>query len=88
VIRGPTIIGHNTRIVNSYIGPFTSIDHDCLIESAEIERSIVLEHCHLSHLPRRVQDSLIGRRSVVTRSEQKPQSYRLMLGDYSQVGLL
>ena len=32
VIRGPAIIGEDTRIVNSYVGPFTSIYHDCLIE--------------------------------------------------------
>ena len=29
VVRGPTIIGENTRIINSYVGPFTSIYHDC-----------------------------------------------------------
>ncbi|MBI2251648.1 MAG: glucose-1-phosphate thymidylyltransferase [Armatimonadetes bacterium] len=31
VIRGPVIIGENSRIINSYIGPFTSIYYDCLI---------------------------------------------------------
>ena len=44
VIRGPTIIGEQTRIVNSYVGPFTSIYHDVRIEDSEIEHSIVLEH--------------------------------------------
>ncbi len=88
VVRGPTIIGHNTRIVNSYIGPFTSIDHDCVIENAEIERSIILEHCVIRDIPARIHDSLIGRRVQITRTPRKPQSYRLLLGDYSQVGLL
>lgn len=88
VIRGPSIIGENTRIVNSYIGPFTSIDHDCVIENAEIERSIVLERCQITDIPARIHDSLIGRRSVIVRAAMKPQGYRLMLGDYSQAGLM
>ncbi|MCS6773023.1 MAG: glucose-1-phosphate thymidylyltransferase [Anaerolineae bacterium] len=88
VVRGPTIIGRNTRVVNSYVGPFTSIDHDCLIENAEIERSIVLEHCVIRDVPARIHDSLIGRRSQITRAPSKPQGYRLLLGDYSQTGLI
>src|SRR5512135_2561606 len=31
VIRGPAAIGEDTRIVNSYVGPFTSIYHHCLV---------------------------------------------------------
>ena len=88
VVHGPTIIGENTRIVNSYIGPFTSIDHDCLIENAEVDRSIVLEGCTIKDIPTRIHDSLIGRNAIITRAEPKPQGYRLLLGDYSQTGLL
>jgi glucose-1-phosphate thymidylyltransferase len=88
VIHGPTIIGENTRIENSYIGPFTSIDRDCVIQSAEIDRSIVLEGCTITDIPSRIHDSLIGRKSVITRAQLKPQGYRLLLGDYSQTGLL
>ncbi|MEZ4558201.1 MAG: hypothetical protein R2854_17490 [Caldilineaceae bacterium] len=44
VIRGPAIIGEDSRIVNSYVGPFTSIYHDTLVEDSEIEHSIVLDH--------------------------------------------
>ena len=87
VVRGPSIIGENTRIVNSYVGPYTSIYHDCVIENAEIERCIVLENCHICDLNARVQDSLIGRNVVVTRSQLRPRAYKLMLGDYSQVDL-
>ena len=88
VIRGPTVIGENTRIVNSYVGPFTSIDRDCVIESAEIDRSIVLEGCAITDIPARIHDSLIGRKSTITRAQAKPQGYRLLIGDYSQTGLL
>ncbi len=88
VVRGPTVIGENTRIVNSYVGPFTSIDRDCVIESAEVDRSIVLEGCTITDIPARIHDSLIGRKSIITRAQVKPQGYRLLLGDYSQTGLL
>ena len=87
VVRGPTIIGENTRIVNSYVGPFTSIHHDCVVENAEIERSIVLEHARIADVPARIQDSLIGRRATITRATSRPAAYKLTLGDYSAVGL-
>ena len=87
-IRGPAIIGQDTRIVNSYIGPFTSIYHHCVIENSEIEHSIVLEHCRIADVPARVEDSLIGRHVQLTRSPIKPKAYKLTLGDHSQVGIL
>jgi glucose-1-phosphate thymidylyltransferase len=87
-IRGPAIIGEHTRIINAYVGPFTSIYHHCLIESAEIEHSIVLEHCTIRELPHRLEDSLIGRYVEITRSPRKPKAYRLVLGDHSNVGVL
>ncbi|MBL7065131.1 MAG: glucose-1-phosphate thymidylyltransferase [Anaerolineae bacterium] len=88
VIRGPTIIGERTRIVNSYVGPFTSIYHDVVIQDSEIERAIVLEHSLIRDIPARIQDSLIGRHVSLTRSPIKPKAYKLMLGDHSQVGIL
>lgn len=88
VIRGPAIIGEDARIVNSYVGPFTSINHHVLVEDSEIERSIVLEHSRISKIPARIQDSLIGRHVNLTRSPIKPKAYKLTLGDHSQVGIL
>ena len=88
VVRGPTIIGERTRIVNSYVGPFTSIYHDVLVEDSEIERAIVLEHSQVRDIPARIQDSLIGRHVRLVRSPIKPKAYKLTLGDHSQVGIL
>jgi glucose-1-phosphate thymidylyltransferase len=88
VIRGPTIIGEDTRIINSYIGPFTSIYHDVVIEDSEIERAIVLEHSLIRDIPARIQESLIGRHVSLVRSPIKPKAYKLTLGDHSQVGIL
>lgn len=88
VVRGPAIIGQDTRIVNAYVGPFTSIYHHCLIENAEISRSIVLEHSQIRNVSRRIEDSLIGRNVVLHRSPIRPRAYKFTLGDHSHVGLL
>ena len=88
VVRGPTIIGENTRVVNSYIGPFTSIYHHCLIENAEIEHSLVLEHSKIIDVPARITDSLIGRNVELRHSELKPRALKLTLGDNSRLGLV
>ncbi len=88
VVRGPAIIGENVRVVNSYIGPFTSIDHDVVIENAEIEHSVVLENSEIRNIESRIQDSLIGRRVVISRSPIKPKALKLMVADNSQIGIL
>ncbi len=86
-IRGPAIIGERTRIVDSYVGPFTSIYFDCLVDSAEIENSVVLEQSSIRDL-RRIESSLIGKNVQVGRVDELPRAYRLMLGDHSRVGVI
>jgi glucose-1-phosphate thymidylyltransferase len=88
VIRGPAIIGEETVIADSYVGPFTSIYHHCLVQSSEVEHSIVLENSQIVDIPHRIEESLIGRNVEVARSQMKPRAYKLMLGDYSRVGVL
>jgi len=88
VIRGPAIIGEETRIVNSYIGPFTSIYHHVLVEKSEIEHSIVLEYSRIIDIPQRIESSLIGRSVEIVRSPLLPKAYKMTLGDHSKVGVL
>jgi glucose-1-phosphate thymidylyltransferase len=88
VIRGPAIIGEETRIVDSYIGPFTSIYHHVEVQSSEIEHSIVMEHSRIIAIDQRIEDSLVGRNVEITRSPLKPRAYKLILGDYSKVGII
>ncbi|CAB4323122.1 MAG: glucose-1-phosphate thymidylyltransferase [Actinobacteria bacterium] len=85
-VRGPAIIGERTRVVNSYIGPFTSIYFDCEIINTEIEHSVVLEESTISGVTR-IADSLIGKKVEVRRSETRPHATRLMVGDHSVVDL-
>jgi len=85
VIRGPAIIGENTRIANTYIGPFTSIYHDVVIKNSEIGRCIVLENSCIADVPIRIQDSLIGRHVSIKHSTRKPKSLKMNLGDHSRM---
>ena len=87
VIRGPAIIGCGSRIVHSYVGPFTSIMNDVDIRGTEVEHSIILEGSSLRELASRVIDSLIGRNVRIYREPVKPSAYRFMLGDNSEVGI-
>ncbi|MGI9017550.1 MAG: glucose-1-phosphate thymidylyltransferase [Euzebya sp.] len=86
VVRGPAIIGKRTRLENTFIGPYTSIYHDCSVTNSEIEHSIVLEQTTIADVGR-LEDSLIGKQVEVGRSNRKPSAMRLMLGDHSRVGL-
>jgi glucose-1-phosphate thymidylyltransferase len=87
-VRGPAIIGAGTKIVDSYVGPFTAIGEDCDLSSCEIEHSIVLDRSTIRNVSQRIADSLIGREVVLERSPLKPQAIRLMLGDHSVVGVV
>ncbi len=85
ILRGPTIIGQDTLIENSYIGPFTSIYHSCQIRNCEIERSIILEQSRVMDIDRTLRDSLIGRNASVKRSAEKPSGIKMNLGDHSRL---
>ncbi|MDQ4134518.1 MAG: glucose-1-phosphate thymidylyltransferase [Actinomycetota bacterium] len=85
-IRGPAIIGEDTRVESSFIGPFTSIYYGCEIVNSEIEHSVVLEQSRVSEIPR-IADSLVGKKVSVVRSARRPRATRLMLGDHSIVDL-
>lgn len=86
-IQGPAIVGERTRIVNSYVGPFTSIYHDCLIADTEISGSVVLERTRIEAVGHRIEHSLIGRNVELRGHERRPRGYTLILGDYSKLHL-
>lgn len=92
VVTGPAIIGERARILNSRIGPGTSIYHDVQVINSEVEHAIVLERSEILDVPACIRDSIIGRSALVTtRDEHAPmengRSLSLELGDYSRVFL-
>jgi len=87
-VRGPAIIGSGAEIVSSYIGPFTSIGPGARVENSEVEHSILLNEAQILNVGSRLQDSLIGHRARVTKTEGLPRVLRFMLGDMSEANLL
>ena len=83
-IRGPAIIGKNTIVRNSYVGPYSSIYRDVVVENCEIEHSIVLENSQIKNISR-IEDSLIGKNATLLKSPSKPSAFRIMIGDSSRI---
>ncbi len=87
VIRGPVIIGENSKIVRSYVGPFSSVYYDVTIENSEVEHSIILQKSKIKDI-KRIEDSLIGQNVEILKSKTKPIAYRIMVGDGSRVEVI
>jgi glucose-1-phosphate thymidylyltransferase len=87
-IRGPAIIGRGARVINSYVGPYTAIGDDVVIENSEIEHSIVLAGSSIRDLAGRVEASLIGRGVSISRTEALPRVFRFVVGDGSDITIL
>jgi glucose-1-phosphate thymidylyltransferase len=85
-IRGPVVIGSDTVIDNSYIGPYTSVGNGCNIVHSELEHSVLLDGCTVNDV-HKMTDSLLGRNVQVVKSQHRPRALRLMLGDDSKVEL-
>jgi glucose-1-phosphate thymidylyltransferase len=85
VLRGPLVVGENSRIVRSYIGPFTSIYHDVTVQNSELEHSIILEHSRIANLGQRMERSLVGKDVEIEQSATMPRAYRFMVGDASRI---
>jgi glucose-1-phosphate thymidylyltransferase len=88
-VRGPAIIGAGTRLIDAYVGPYSAIAEDCLVEHAEIEHSILLAGSEVRNLAGRMESSLLGRNVKISRDEgRQPRAYRFMVGDNSEIGIL
>jgi glucose-1-phosphate thymidylyltransferase len=84
-VRGPTIIGAGARIIDAYVGPYTAIGENCVVEQSEIEHSILLAGCAVRKLDRRMESSLLGRNVRVDHERRSPRTYRFMVGDNSEI---
>jgi glucose-1-phosphate thymidylyltransferase len=88
VIRGPAVIGAGARIEDAYIGPYTSIGEDVHVRRSEVEHSIVLSGSVVEDLGTRMEASLLGRNVKLTRSEGRPKTLRLLVGDSSEIEIV
>jgi glucose-1-phosphate thymidylyltransferase len=87
-VRGPVIVGANSRIKDAYIGPYTAIAEDVTIEDAELEHSIVLAGSTVRDLEYRIEASLIGRNVQIGKGPAFPRAYRFVVGDNADIQIL
>jgi glucose-1-phosphate thymidylyltransferase len=84
ILRGPLVIGAGARIEDSFIGPFSAIGEGCEVVNSEVEHSVIMERSKVIDI-QRLEDSLIGKEAVITRSQVRPRALRLMVGDHCQI---
>ncbi len=88
VVMGPCYIGRDTRLVNAFIGPYTSIGSNCSIEGVEIDDSIVMDRCRIEGNGfTKISESLIGTGSDVVKGNGVRKSTKLLVGRNSKVEL-
>jgi glucose-1-phosphate thymidylyltransferase len=85
VVRGPAVIGAGARIVDSYVGPYTSIDCDVEVIGTEVEHSILLAGAKVHNLPARIEASLLGKGVKLARAQGMPKTLRAIVGDKSEI---
>jgi NDP-sugar pyrophosphorylase family protein len=86
-IRGPVHIGPGARIVETYVGPYTSIGAGVTLEGVEIENSIVLPGAQIRFPGRRLEASVIGEGAQIGRDYSLPSALRLRVGPGSEIQL-
>jgi dTDP-glucose pyrophosphorylase len=86
-IRGPVSIGPEARIVETYVGPYTSIAAGVELEGVEIENSIVLPSAQIRFPGRRIEASLVGAGAQIGRDYTLPSALRLRVGPGADIHL-
>lgn len=86
IIRGPVVVSENVMIRDSFLGPYTALGKNSVLENVSIEHSVVLNNCCLKNVER-IEDSLIGNNSRVSRKKSRHKAVRLFLGDDSEVSV-
>ncbi|WP_030763558.1 glucose-1-phosphate thymidylyltransferase [Streptomyces griseus] len=83
-VEGPAVIGANTLVEDSHIGPDTSIGRDCVVRSTRLTDSIVMDGATITHVPG-LRASLIGRSAAVRPTGAGESRHRLVIGDHTRV---
>jgi glucose-1-phosphate thymidylyltransferase len=86
-VHGPAVIGDGAVVVDSFIGPYTSIGPGAVVSGAEIDNTIVMTAAEIMHPGSRIEASVIGERARITRSFDLPKGLHTRIGPGAQIGL-
>jgi glucose-1-phosphate thymidylyltransferase len=87
IVRGPVIVGAGARLRDAYVGPYTAVGREVLVEGSEVEHSIILAGASICHLGGRLEASVVGPQARVFRDFRLPRALRLNVGEGAQVTL-
>lgn len=82
-VEGPAVIGVDTLVEDTSIGPFTSVGRGCVLRGTGLRDSIVLDGASLTGV-RGIEGSLIGRAASVSAGDKGPH-HRLVIGDHAGI---
>jgi glucose-1-phosphate thymidylyltransferase len=85
-VRGPASIAEGCQIRNSFIGPFTSIGTNVIVEDSSVGHSVILEDSGIYRIER-LEDSLIGTRVELRRADERFKAVKLFVGCDSSLEL-
>lgn len=84
-LRGPAVIGQDTTVDGSFIGPYSSIGRRCTIERSVLEHCVVLDGVQIEGAER-LEDSVLGRNAIIRKTPlNNHHAVRLLLGDDAEV---
>jgi glucose-1-phosphate thymidylyltransferase len=86
-VRGPAAIGAGAVLLDTFVGPYTSIGDNVRLEGAEIQYSIVLPGATIRHPGGRLESSLVGPEATIGRDFALPAALRLRVGRRADVSL-
>ncbi|HHV64067.1 MAG TPA: glucose-1-phosphate thymidylyltransferase [Peptococcaceae bacterium] len=88
IIQGPVHIDQDAEIINSCIGPYTSLGKRVKVEKCELDNCIVLNGTKLIGINKRISKSLIGKNvSIIGGINKIPLMSSFFVGDDSQIKL-
>jgi glucose-1-phosphate thymidylyltransferase len=87
-ILGPAIIGADSVVEQSYVGPYTSLGPRCVVRNSEVEYSIICADTRILDVETRIERSLLGREVNICRGSSRPKTQKLIVGDQSVIELV
>ena len=87
LIRGPAIIGSGVEIIDSFIGPYSSIEDGCRLVNVRLENSILLKEVVIEDPGKHLDSCLIGQKSWIFGSNQPREAIELFIGNQCSLRL-
>lgn len=86
-IRGPVSILDGSTITDAYIGPYTSVGKNCLIQGSRIENCVLMDSVKIVDVKTQIDNSLIGPESEVTGNGGHKNCVEFFVGEKATIKL-